>query len=144
MSERIDQFCEDLRRKLTQVDNDLASFRAKVREGVQHAQQDVQSHLDLVEKRIEQNRSKLTAAEANVKAWINERNAATREKIAEWKAKQEIASLENQAHRAEDYAAATAVIAAAAVDDAEHALLEAWIARADVKATKTKQPTHAR
>lgn len=142
MGERIDQFCEDLRLKLTEIDNGLDSLKAKVRAGAEHVQQDVQSHLDRVEQRIEQNRAELAAAQADVKAWVDQRKAATQEKIAEWKAKRQIDRLENRADLAESYAAAARVIAAAALDEAEQAALEAWLARHDADAAKAKQVAH--
>ena len=53
MSERIDQFCEGLRAKLTNVDHSMQALRAKIDNKAQTAEQEVRTHLDAVTKRIE-------------------------------------------------------------------------------------------
>jgi predicted nucleic acid-binding Zn-ribbon protein len=131
MSERIDQFCENLRVKLTSIDNNMDSLKAKIDGKARTAEQDVRTHLDGIKKRIEQERTKVSAAQADIKSWVEERKATTSEKIAEWKNKLEIAKLQSRAESAERYAAAAAVVALAAVDEAEQASLEAWLARKD-------------
>jgi hypothetical protein len=52
-----------------------------------------------------------------VKNWVEDRKTITSAKIAEWKAKQEVAKLHAGADRAELYAAAVTYVAA--VDEAE-------------------------
>ena len=54
MGARIDQFCEDLRQKLTIADGGLDGLKAKINGKAVHVEQDVQSHLDRVRKRVEQ------------------------------------------------------------------------------------------
>jgi hypothetical protein len=95
------------------------------------------NYVDGVKKRIEQDRAKVTAAEADVKKWMEERKASTDANIAEWKTKREVAHLKSRADNAETYAAAAAVIALASVDEAEQAALEAWLARKDVESVQT-------
>ena len=131
MGERIDQFCENLRVKLTSMDNNMESIKAKIDGKARTAEQDVRTHLDGVKKRIEQERTKVAAAQVDIKKWVEERKATTSEKIAEWKTKLEMAKLQSRAENAERYAAAAAVVALAAVDEAEQASLEAWLARKD-------------
>jgi hypothetical protein len=129
MAERIDRFCENLRVKLTSMDNEMQSLKAKIDQKVKTAGQDVQTELNAVKKRIEQDRAKLTAAQSDMKKWMEERKSATAEKIAEWKAKFEKAKLQSYADSAERYATGAAVVALAAVDQAQEAALEAWLAR---------------
>jgi deoxyribodipyrimidine photolyase len=131
MSERIDQFCENLRVKLTTIDNNIQSLKSKIDAKAKTAEQDVRVHLDSVKKRVEQDRSKVEAAQNELKKWLDEYRAVTKEKIADWKASGERIKLRSRAEIAERYAKATAVIAAAAVDEAEQAALEAWLARRD-------------
>ena len=121
MNERIDQFCEILRVKLTSIDNNMQALKAKIDSKARTAEQDVQSHLDSVKKHIAQDHTKLAAAQADIKKWTEERKAVTDEKIAEWKAKLEKAKLKGRAEAAERYAAGAAVVASAAVDEAEQA-----------------------
>jgi hypothetical protein len=87
--------------------------------------------LDAVKNRIAQDRTKLETAQADVKKWVDDFKAASNEKIAEWKDKREKAKLQSRAENAERYAVAAAVIALAAVDEAEQAALETWLARKD-------------
>jgi predicted nucleic acid-binding Zn-ribbon protein len=136
MSEHIDQFCENLRIKLTNIDNNMESLKSKIDSKARTAEQDVRRHLDGVKKRIEQDRGNVAAAQADIKKWIEERKATASEKVAELKAKRETAQLQNRANSAERYAAGAAVVALAAIDEAERASLEAWLARKDAENTQ--------
>ena len=139
MSERIDQFCENLRIKLTSIDKKMQQLKAKIDSKAQTAEQEVRIQLDAVKKRLKQDRTKLETAQADVKKWVDEFKFASNEKISEWKAKRERAKLQIRAEIAERYAVAAAVLALTAVDEAEHAALEAWLARKDADiATETK------
>ena len=137
MGERIDQFCENLRVKLTSIDNNMELLKAKIDSKARTAEQDVQNHLESVKKRIEQDRAKVAAAQGDIKKWVEERKAATSEKVAEWKTKRETAKLQSRAISAERYAAAAVVVASAAVDEAEQASLEAWLARKDADSAQS-------
>ncbi len=139
MSERIDQFCENLRVKLTSIDNNMQALKAKIDSKARTAEQDVQSHLDSVKKRIAQDRTKVAAAQADIKKWAEEREAVADEKIAEWKAKLEKAKLKGRAEAAERYAVGAVVVASVAVDEAEQAALEAWLARKDADSAQGTQ-----
>ncbi len=136
MSARIDQFCENLRVKLTGIENNMQALKDKIDNKAQTAEQEVRTRLDAVKKRIDQERPKLTAAQSDIKKWVEERKATTNQKIAEWKAKSEKATLQNWADFAESYAAAAAAVALAAVDEAEQASLEAWLARKDAESAQ--------
>jgi hypothetical protein len=138
MGERIDQFCENLRVKLTGIDNKMQALKQTIDSRQQTAEQAVRSHLDAVQKRIEQDQSKVTTAQADLKKWVEERKSATKEKIADWKAKGEKLKLQSRADGAERYASAAAVIAMDAVDEAEQASLEAWLARKDADGAQTR------
>ena len=133
MSERIDQFCENLRIKLTSIDKKMQQLKAKIDSKAQTAEQEVRTRLDVVKNRIAQDRTKLETAQADVKKWVDDFKLASNEKIAEWKAKREKAKLQSRAENAERYAIAAAVVALAAVDEAEQAALEAWLARKDAE-----------
>lgn len=131
MSERIDQFCENLRIKLTSIDKQMQELKAKIDSKAQTAEKEVRTQLDAVKKRLAQDRTKVETAQADVKKWVDEFKLASNEKIAEWKDKREKAKLQSRAENAERYAVAAAVVALAAVDEAEQAALEAWLARKD-------------
>ena len=59
--------------------------------------------------------------------------------IAEWKANLEKAKLKGRAQAAERYAVGAVVVAFVAVDKAEQAALEAWLARKDAHSTQGTQ-----
>ncbi len=136
MGQRIDQFCENLRIKLSSIDKNMEALKARL-DGNARSEEDVQRYLDGVKKRIDQDRAKVTAAQTDIKKWVDERKATTSEKIAEWKTKREIAKLQSRADSAERYAAAAAIVASAAVDEAEQASVEAWLARKDADSAQS-------
>jgi predicted nucleic acid-binding Zn-ribbon protein len=138
MGARIDQFCEDLRQKLTIADSGLDGLKAKINSKSVHVEQDVQSHLNRVHNRVEQGRARVAAAQADIRDWADEKKAATDDKISEWKAKRELSKLQGRAAKAERYAAAASAVAVAALDEAEEASLEAWLAREDANAAQAQ------
>jgi hypothetical protein len=138
MGQRIDKFSEDLRLKLTNIDSGLSGLKAKLDGKAQNAEQEARSYFEKVQKRIEQDRAKVSTAQTEVKNWLEQRKTATRDTIAEWKAKRETSKLQNRADKAEHYAAAAIVVALAGVDEAEQAALEAWLARQDANSAQTK------
>jgi hypothetical protein len=139
MGQRIDQFYHDLQLKLTNIGSGLEGLKAKISGKADRAEQDVRTHLDQVQRRIEQDRAKAVAAQAEMKNWIEQKKGATSEKIAEWKANHETAKLQNRADVAERYAAAAVDVTLTALDEAEQATLEAWLARADANAAVPKK-----
>ena len=139
MGHRIDQFCETLRQKLTLTDSGLDGLKAKIQGKATDVEQDVQSHLDRVHKRIELGRAKVSAAQADMENWAEQRKAVTSDKIAEWKSKWATGKLQRRSDNAERYAAAAIDVAVAAVDEAEQASLEAWLARQDADTAQAKQ-----
>ena len=139
MAQRIDQFHHDLQLKLTNIGSGLEGLKAKISGKADRAEQDVRTHLDQVQRRIEQDRAKAVAAQAEMKNWVEQKKAVTSEKIAEWKANHETAKLQNRADVAERYAAAAVDVTLAALDEAEQATLEAWLARADANAAVPKK-----
>jgi len=143
MSQQVDQFCDKLRVKLNGIGNGLHDLKNRVDGMAQNVEQDVRSNLDNVNKRIEQGRSKVAAAQADMTNWAAQQKAGAKDKIDEWKAKRETGKLERRADGAEQYAAAAVDVAAAALDEAERATLEAWIARQDADSSRSKQPSHA-
>ncbi|MGA7713860.1 MAG: hypothetical protein WCA81_18345 [Rhizomicrobium sp.] len=139
MSEPIDQFCENLRIKLTNIDSGLAGLKAKIDGKSQQIEQAVRLHLDDVRWRIKQDAKKVSAAQAEVKDWAESQKVVTEDKIAEWKAKRDLGKLQGHAVKAERYAEAAIDLAMAAVDEVEKAAIEAWLARHDADSAPTKK-----
>jgi hypothetical protein len=61
-----------LRLKLTGIDNEMQSSKAKIDAKLKTAGQDVQTQLSAVKKRIEQDRAKVEAAQNDMKEWMDE------------------------------------------------------------------------
>jgi len=132
MGQRIDQFCEDVRLKLLNIDSGLNGLKSKLNNNAEFAERTVREHLDQVRRRMELGRAKVAGAHVEMKNWAEQRTMTTRDKIEKWKTKRDTIKLRNRADNAERYAAAAADVAVAALDEAEEAALEAWLARQDV------------
>jgi hypothetical protein len=136
MGQQINQFCETLRVKLTNIDSNFDKLKTKIDRNAKHAEEEVHSHLENLQQRIERDHEKVLAAKAEVKDWAESRKIDTEAKIADWKAKHETSKLQKRADKAERYAAAAVNVAMAAVDEAEQAALEAWLARQDANVSQ--------
>jgi hypothetical protein len=131
MSEKFDSFTQELRAKLDAVDKRLKEMKVAVRNATDKAKSDAKSQLAALEARAKDQHAKVQAANAKAKEWLEEKKATTREKIATWKEQRDIKKLSFYADRAEDYAVACMQLAAASVDEAERAAVEAVVARID-------------
>jgi hypothetical protein len=136
VSEQIDNFCNDLRINLTMIEDKLQALKAKAVGKADEAERAVRQQMDMIQKKIEESRSSVNAAEAKVDEWAREQKAAAQSKIAEWKAKGDAKSLQARADLADAYAKAMSTIASSAVDEAAKAALEALLAHYDVEASK--------
>ena len=143
MGQRIDQFCETFRVKLTNIDTGFDALNAKIGGKAQDAQAAVRGHLEKVQKRIDQDREKVSAANIRAKNWVEARKSATAEKIAQWKAERATDKLQDRAASAEEYAEDAIYVALAAIDEAERAALEAWLARHEADDALDKEAAHA-
>jgi membrane carboxypeptidase/penicillin-binding protein len=138
MSQRIAKFCEDLRLKLTNMESGLGTLKTRMEGKQQQAEQEVRNHLESVKKRIAQDEVKASAARTEIEAWLENERSISASKIAEWKANHELSHLQNRADFAERYAKATIHVALSALDEAERASLEAWLARAEANPAQSK------
>ena len=129
MSEKIDQFCNNLRDRLTKGDDRIQGFKASVDAANAKAKADIQSQLDKTRADFEARKRKAEEAHKRIKSNIEETKAETEAKIEEWKHGREVKKLEKRAQRAEDYAADRAWLAMVSVEEAELAMLEAIAAR---------------
>jgi hypothetical protein len=129
MSRNVDQFCEELRIKLTNIESGIAVLKGKIEEETDTAEQQVRLHLDNVCRRMKQDQKKVLEAQAELRDWVEDQKTATADKIAEWTSKRDLAKLHNHADKAERYAAATIAVAFAALDEVEQAAMKAWLAR---------------
>ena len=72
----------------------------------------------------------------HVRPNLSFRTRSTQATIADWKTRHELAKLQDHADKAERYAAAALEVALAAIDSAEEAALESWLARLDARSVE--------
>jgi exonuclease VII large subunit len=137
-SEQAGRLSESLKAKLADASARLDNLKAKIEARAEQASEEARIRLDELQKRVEQDRLKVKAAEGDMKVWIDARKDETAAKVAEWKTKRELNMLEHRAERAERYAVAMANAAFAAIDEAERAAIDAWLARRDANAAAAK------
>ena len=136
MGEKIDEFCNDLRDDLTAADKRLQDLKGQVENANQETREAVQAKLDQARANLDQQKSKAEDRQQRIKSYLDEKVAETQHDINDWKTKREIKKLERRAERREGYAADTVIIAMAAIDEANLAVLEALDARFDAEDTQ--------
>jgi hypothetical protein len=112
-------------------------LKTKIGSSATTAEHEVRKHLGVVKRRVDQERGKLEFAHDDLRKWALERRAISDEVIDDWKGKLEKGKLQSRAIKAEHYAVAAAALAVAAVDEAEQAALEAWLARKDAEPVRS-------
>ncbi len=129
MSEKIDQFVENLRGKLNAVDDRMNNFKASIASAPAKAKADIQAGLDKAKADHEARKHKVEETKKRINASLEAKKEETEAKIAEWKYQREVKKLEKRAQRAEEYAAERVWFAMVAIDEADYATLEAIAAR---------------
>jgi hypothetical protein len=136
MSERMSRLCDELRIKLHGIDRRLEALTSNGVATFDNLQEVLESRLDRVEQRIDDNRVTVEVPNAWVKTLLAEKKAASVAGSPLWterhKAHQlEALELEARADDAETYAIAVFELAAAAADEATVAVLQALLGRND-------------
>jgi len=129
MSEKVDKFCSDLRDRLTAIEDRLNQAKESVEKASHDTHEAIEAKKAEIKTKADADKQKVKDAEAKAKNWVEAKVAAAEADIEEWKTKREIHKLEKRADHAEDYAASAIILAAAAVDEAEFAILDAVGAR---------------
>ena len=129
MSEKVDKFCNDLRGHLNAIEDRLNRTKESVEKASNDTKEAIEAKKAEIKAKTEADKQKVKDAEAKAKNWIETKVAETEADLEDWKTKRDIHKLEKRAEHAEDYAASAIYIAAAAVDEAEYAILDAVGAR---------------
>jgi len=140
MAQQIYRLYLGLRARLAEIEERIESLKAKFGARVEQGDEDVRRHLEKLRNQIEQGRSKIVTAQAEVTHWLAESRAATGETGADSEAKPGTRGLRQRADEADRYAAAATDIALATIEEAEAAALEAWLKRHDAASVKANQP----
>lgn len=132
MSKEIDKFCEDLRERLSAVENrlhtaqkNLKAIPGKTEEALHKSLADLRDSFQTEKSRIVHIQNELLA---KVENFVEE----TKESIAQWKESRDQGKLEHRAKRSEKHAIDAIEHAINMIGDAEEAILQAAIARADL------------
>ena len=129
MSKKIERFCDDLKNRLNSIEAKIIKVKASVEAAPEEAEATVKSKLAELKVVLQAKKEDVEAAKAKLEERIETKKTEVETQIAEWKAQGEKEKLIRQAERREDYAAAAIVLALAAVEEAEVAVLEAVEAR---------------
>jgi hypothetical protein len=130
-TQNLNQFAEDVRVRLANIDSGLKSLKTKVGGDARRAEAEARNQLAKVSADIEASKPKLAAAEAQMTQWVEAQKTATTRRVAEWKATQDFGKLQARAAQAERYAAAARDVAVTALHGAHQAALEAYLANKD-------------
>ena len=131
MTDRIEAFKDQMQATLAKLDQRLSELKKDVEQKSDQAREKVQAQLEHLREHQARTTARLEADRSELVVWAREKQAATKEAIEDWKARQELARLQERAEKAERHAAAALAVALAAIDVAEEAALESWLARLD-------------
>jgi len=133
MGEEIDQFCEDLRTKLTVIENHLTTVGDSIKAAPSEAKEAISAKIDAAKTMHAQNMQVIADTKGKLEARVQERKSEIASEIQEWKTNRETEKLEHRAKKAENYAIFAIEFAAAATAEADLAVLEAIAARRETK-----------
>ena len=131
MSQKVDEFCENLRVKLTGMESRLNDLRTKVERDRETTKAAIGERIDEAKATIHSTKDDARAARERMAAQLEEKKAETAERIDEWKHNREVSRLERRAEDLEAYATWAILVAADAIEEADVATLEAIAARLD-------------
>ena len=107
MSETVDQFCENLRVKLTGMENRLSDFQTEVKSDRESMKAAIDVKIDETKASLNSAKDDAQAARSRMSALVEEKKAETKDEIAQWKHNREVGKLERRAEEDGDYVAAS-------------------------------------
>ena len=105
MSAQVDQFCDKLRDRLDTLEVRVQSAKSGIRNLPERGEDAVRAKFEESRNDLQARKERFEQSAANMKARAQQRVAATKEEISQWKAQREVRKLNARADRAEDYAA---------------------------------------
>lgn len=112
--------------KLEALKRDIAEMHEEDKATLRARQAEIRARLD-------EQKANAQDLHAKITNWKNEKKQQTAESIASWKQRREVDKLQNRAERAEGYAIDMVTVAAADFDEAEEAVYDAIVARAEAE-----------
>jgi hypothetical protein len=138
MNSNTDQFQKDLRANLSIIVTSCDRFIAIVNEMMSGTEQELLEQLMEIDNAIEQNRTRIAAARAELDRSIETDKLETSKKVSNWKAKRQTDRLHARADRYELCAKTSVEIAAATMDEAGQWVFRALLARKEAISIQTK------
>ncbi|MGP1383643.1 MAG: hypothetical protein ACTS2F_08790 [Thainema sp.] len=129
MSQKIDQFTNDLNQRLNGIEAHLKQLKDKLTTASKDAESTIKAKLLEARAKVDAKKDEVMAAKETLAQRLETKKVEMEADIAEWKEQKEQEKLLKRADRAEEYALAALLFAAAAAEEAEVAVLEAIDAR---------------
>ena len=138
MSDKSETLWNELRAKVSEADKRLkdlsASVKSKSEKTKAEAKAEVTARLAAMNNTVRDGKARVSADNEKMKAWVEERETMTQDKVAQWKEQRNAKKLATRADGSEQYAIAAIRMAALAVDEAEQSVVQATLDRLDADA----------
>jgi len=129
MSQKIDQFTNDLNQRLTGIEAHLKQLKGKLTTVSKEAEGTIKTKLAEARAKVDSKKEELVAAKETLAQRLETKKEEVEAEVATWKEQKEQEKLLKRAEKAEEYALAALLFAAVAAEEAEVAVLEAIDAR---------------
>ena len=131
MSERVDQFIDNLRDHLNAAEARMDKVKASIGAAKTETRANIEGKIAEAKAAAGAQKAKLEEAQAKMKTNVEEKKAATEEKVATWKGERHVKKLANRAAWSEQDAEWAILVAQDAIDTANWRTLDAILARMD-------------
>ena len=131
MSERGDQFIDNLRDHLNAAEARMDKVKASIGAAKSETRANIEGKITEAKAAAGAQKAKLEDAQAKMKTNLEEKKAATEEKVAKWKEERHVKKLANRAAWTEQDAEWAILVAQDAIDTANWRTLDAILARID-------------
>ena len=135
LKQKLNQQIDAARGKLDALKKDVVSLHEEDMETLREKQEEIRARLD-------RQKDEARELQSAISQWKEEKIAHTKEAIASWRQRRELAKLRDRAERAEDYAMRMVNLAAIDFQEAEQAIIEAVEARFDAELASASSPAH--
>jgi exonuclease VII large subunit len=133
MSSKLDNFGADLRERLRSAADRIESMNSSLESASRQGAEAMRTKLQEVRQNLARQKKQVDQKRAELKNWADQKMAETKESIAAWKERHDVAKLNSRADRSERYASDAIEYAAYVLDEAEEATLDAVVARIDAE-----------
>jgi hypothetical protein len=132
MTDAITAFNVQMQTQMRALQNSITALNAKGMANAELADKEIRSQIKALEESGLKAKSSLDGARAEVTKWADDPIAT----VTGWKTKVDVSMLAARADRADKYALAASQVAAASVEAAQKAALDAKLARSEAEAAK--------